>query len=290
MRVVRKLAAEFGVEVDGIDVAGGLGADSIHALRALLYRYCLLLLRAPVFEPRHQADLAGALGKPKDETRKQFAFPDQPMVARLGNTVDAAGQPNAFFNRQGEEWHSDGAGSGDVNGITMLYAVKVPRNGGDTMFASLHSAWASLDPATQDAIKGHRVRHSFNWHNDKVLRLSPGAFKPLSEAQRAAIPDRWYDLVQTHPVTGRTLYYVSPNLVREIPGLDEPERDALVRQLMDHATRPQRIYRHRWLPGDLLVWDNHALMHSPTDVGVYLQDQRLMHRSFTVPDLASPLQ
>jgi len=82
-------------------------------------------------------------------------------------------------------------------------------------------------------------------------------------------------------VTGRTLYYVSPNLVRQILGPDEPERDALVQLLIDHATRPQRIYRHRWSPGDLLVWDNHALMHSPTDVGVYLQEQRLMHRSFT---------
>ena len=82
-------------------------------------------------------------------------------------------------------------------------------------------------------------------------------------------------------MTGHTLYYVSPNLVRQILGLDEPERDALVQLLIDHGTRPQRIYRHRWSPGDLLVWDYHALMHSPTDVSVYLQEQRLMHRSFT---------
>jgi taurine dioxygenase len=151
------------------------------------------------------------------------------------------------------------------------------------MYASLHTAWETLDPATQARIRPLRTLHSFNWHNDKVLRLSLGAAKPLSPAERAAIPDRRYDLVQAHPITGRMLYYVSPNLVREISGLDETEREALVTQLIDHASTPERVYRHRWSPGDLLVWDNNALMHSATDVSAYADERRLLHRSFTVP-------
>ncbi len=255
----------------------------VKAFIDLLYRYALRLVRIPNFTPAHQAALARALGRPKDETRKEFAVPDFPMICRLGNATDAAGRPTAFFNRQGEEWHSDGAGSGDVNGITMLYALDVPRQGGETMYASLHTAWETLDPATQARIRPLRTLHSFNWHNDKILRLSPGAAKPLSAAERAAIPDRRYNLVQTHPITGRTLYYVSPNLVHEITGLDETERDELVAQLIGHASASHRGYRHLWSPGDLLVWDNNALMHSATDVSAYVDDRRLLHRSFTVP-------
>ncbi|MBM3572725.1 MAG: TauD/TfdA family dioxygenase, partial [Alphaproteobacteria bacterium] len=270
-------------EIAGIDLTKPLEPGVIVALTEYLYRHSLLLIRTPGFEPRNQAALARALGRPKDETRKEFAVPGHPMVCRLGNIVDEAGRPTAFFNRQGEEWHSDGAGSGDVNGITMLYAIEVPRHGGETMFASLHAAWAALDADTQTHIRGRRILNSFNWHNDKVLKLSPGAFKPLSQAERDAIPDRWFDLVQTHSITGRTLYYVSPNLARAITGLDEAAKDALVGQLVAHATQPARVYRHRWTSGDLLIWDNNALTHSATDVGAYADDRRLMHRSFTVP-------
>lgn len=283
MHVLRPLTSDFGAEVDDLDLTQPLSGKTVRALTDLLYRHGLLLVRAPNFAPAHQAALARALGRPKDETRTEFAIPGFPMICRLGNATDAAGRPTAFFNRQGEEWHSDGAGSGDVNGITMLYALDVPCRGGETMYASLHTAWDTLDPETQARIRPLRTLHSFNWHNDKILRLSPGAAKPLSPAERAAIPDRRYDLVQTHPITGRTLYYVSPNLVREISGLDETERDALVAHLIAHASAPERVYRHRWSPGDLLVWDNNALMHSATDVSAYVDDQRLLHRSFTVP-------
>ena len=283
MRVVRRLGPGFGAEVGGIDMEAPWTAESTGEFRRLLHEHALILVRSTGLPPAALARLAKALGQPKDETRKQFAVAGFPMICRLGNAVDADGQPTAFFNRQGEEWHSDGVGSGAVNGITLLAAVDVPRQGGETMFASLHTAWDTLDPAMQAGIADLRVLHSFNWHNDKVLALSPGAAKPLTAAERAAIPDRWYDLVQKHPVTGRILYYLSPNLVREISGLNDTRRDELVSRLVGHATAPQRVYHHRWTPGDLLVWDNNALMHSATNVAHYEHDRRLMHRCFTVP-------
>jgi taurine dioxygenase len=283
MSVVRNLGPGFGAEVDGIDLDAPWTAEATGLFRQLLHEHALILVRSSGHSPAALARLATALGEPRDETRKQFAIAGLPMICRLGNTVDADGQPTAFFNRQGEEWHSDGVGSGAVNGITLLAAVDVPRRGGETMFASLHTAWDTLDPAMRADISGLRVLHSFNWHNDKVLALSQGAAKPLTAAERAAIPDRWYDLVQKHPVTGRALYYLSPNLVREISGLDDRQRDELVTRLVDHATAPQRVYCHQWIPGDLLVWDNNALMHSATNVEHYEQDRRLMHRCFTVP-------
>lgn len=287
MHVVRKLLADFGAEIAGFDPLAPIPPYRLQEFRALLYQHALLLLRIPNFGAADQARLAAALGEPKDETRKQFAVAGFPSVCRLGNATDETGQPTAFFNRQGEEWHSDGVGSGAVNGITMLYAIDVPRQGGDTMFTSLHSAWETLEPTFRARIQPLRVLHSFNWHNDKVLALSTGAAKPLTQAERDAIPDRWYDLVQVHPVTGRTLYYLSPNLVREITGLDDAKRDVLVKQLIEHATSAQRVYRHKWAPGDLLVWDNNALMHSATDVTTYEDDRRLMHRCFTVPTVSA---
>jgi alpha-ketoglutarate-dependent 2,4-dichlorophenoxyacetate dioxygenase len=33
---------------------------------------------------------------------------------------------------------------------------------------------------------------------------------------------------------------------------------------MEHATQQQFIYRHRWQPFDVVIWDNRATMHRAT--------------------------
>ena len=46
-------------------------------------------------------------------------------------------------------------------------------------------------------------------------------------------------------------------------GLEEGK--AFHKQLMDLATRPEYVYRHRWSAGDVVMWDNRATMHRVTD-------------------------
>ena len=36
---------------------------------------------------------------------------------------------------------------------------------------------------------------------------------------------------------------------------------AFVRDLMEHATRPEFVYVHRWTRHDLVIWDNRTTMH-----------------------------
>jgi alpha-ketoglutarate-dependent 2,4-dichlorophenoxyacetate dioxygenase len=35
----------------------------------------------------------------------------------------------------------------------------------------------------------------------------------------------------------------------------------LVSELIEHATQPAFVYRHRWRPGDLVMWDNRSTLH-----------------------------
>ena len=64
-----------------------------------------------------------------------------------------------------------------------------------------------------------------------------------------------------HPETGREALYVSPANTRYICGLPADESDALLRELFEHATRPQHVYRHDWQVGDLVVLDAVGAMH-----------------------------
>lgn len=86
--------------------------------------------------------------------------------------------------------------------------------------------------------------------------------------------------MQAHPITGRTLYHISHNLVKRVDAMSEAESIEYIMPLVEHATQPERIYTHRWQPGDLLIWDNRATMHTATDVSAYRNHKRHMHRSY----------
>ncbi len=64
-----------------------------------------------------------------------------------------------------------------------------------------------------------------------------------------------------HPDTGREALYVSPGMTTWILNLPKGESDALLQELFEHATRPERVYSHEWRVGDLVVFDTFGLMH-----------------------------
>ena len=35
----------------------------------------------------------------------------------------------------------------------------------------------------------------------------------------------------------------------------------MIDELVEHAIQPQFTYRHKWKPGDIVIWDNRCLMH-----------------------------
>jgi taurine dioxygenase len=161
----------------------------------------------------------------------------------------------------------------------MLSCVMTPAEGGDTLFCSTQVGWETLPAATQARAEGRQVVHNFNQHNDRLLRMNPGAFKPFTQEERDRWPDRVHDLVQVHPKSGRRHFFVTPTLMKSVSGLDDAEAQALVDELIAHATHPDRVYRHRWRVGDVVLWDNRATLHSATPAN-YKGGHRLMHRSY----------
>lgn len=92
-------------------------------------------------------------------------------------------------------------------------------------------------------MEGRKFLHSWNYHNDTVLKVSKA--KPLSPEERARIPDHWTDLVQVRPVSGRKLYYISHNLVKQVDSMTEAESLDYILPLVEHATQSERVYTHQ---------------------------------------------
>ena len=65
-------------------------------------------------------------------------------------------------------------------------------------------------------------------------------------------------------------------MTRRIIDWPVPDGRLLLRDLIEHATKPQFVYRHAWRVGDLVIWDNRCTMHraTPFEDGRYKRELR----------------
>jgi alpha-ketoglutarate-dependent taurine dioxygenase len=193
---------------------------------------------------------------------------------REGNPVDRSDSPVSNYR-----WHTDKSYYPVPPKLTALYAVKLPPQGGDTEFANTAMSYAALPETTKNRIAGLRV--VFYW-GASAHRLES---TPRSEAELREHPPVDHPLVRTHPETGERALYLG-NHASHILGMAEAEGAALIDELVQHATKREFVYTHRWRIGDLVMWDNRCLLHRAVanyEMGKY---PRVLHRSVvrgTVP-------
>jgi taurine dioxygenase len=184
----------------------------------------------------------------------------------------------------GDFWHSDSSHRDKPSMATILYAVKNPKEGGDTEFANMNAAYEALPPDVRERIAGLRGVHAVSKLKNKRVTVSarrPDG-KDFYERQKS-IPDQIWPLVRTHPVTGKKALYVSPRFTIGIAGLPDTEADELLDTLFAHQLRDEFVYRHRWRDRDLVIWDNRCVIHRATG-GYSYPDVRTMHRTVVAGD------
>ena len=269
----------FGLEVSGVDLSSLIDDDSFAEILDLYFSHSALLFRDQDLSPQSQARLAHRFGRPKIETRKQFNLKDYPEVSTIGNVKHPDGQDAAFFVRGGFGWHTDGTSACHVDAATFLYAVEVPKVGGDTLLCSTATAYENIPETLKDQLSDLEMLCSFHAHNDLLLEADPDSHIPLTKEERRALPPVWHKIVQVHPVTGRTVLYMNFHPI-EFNSVSLSVGEEWLQEALAVATQEQFVYRHEWKPGDILIWDNHAVLHSGTPTACYESDRRLMHRSF----------
>jgi taurine dioxygenase len=275
----RPLLADFGAEILHIDLSAETSDAVFSEILQIYYEKSVVLFRDQALSPESQAKLAHRFGNPKIENRKQYNLRSYPEVSTIGNVKDDEGTPLSFFVKGGFGWHTDGTAACHVDAATFLYAVEVPKSGGDTLLCSTANVIDRLPADLLQKLESLSILCSFHAHNDPLHESDPEAFISLTEEERKALPPVWHKVVQVHPVTGRKLLYMSFDPLDCEPG-DLADAKQLLIEARNIATIDEQVYRHLWRPGDLLIWDNHAALHSGTPTHMYEEDTRLMHRSF----------
>jgi alpha-ketoglutarate-dependent 2,4-dichlorophenoxyacetate dioxygenase len=160
----------------------------------------------------------------------------------------------------------------------MLHARVIPPVGADTEFADLRAAWDALPPATKASLEGLRAHHSIA-HSRQTLGFE------FSADEQARLEGAIHPLVRTIPRSNRRSLYLASHASRIIDW-PVPEGRLLLRDLIEHATQREFVYRHAWRVGDLVIWDNRATMHRATP----FEDTRYRRelRRVTTLDLSEP--
>jgi len=278
---VRKLGRSMGAEVTGVDL-GRLDDPTFEGIREAFLVHQVLAIRDQELTPAAQLAFSRRFGALEDQLNAHYTVDGFPEVLVLSNDVKD-GKPVGLIDG-GDFWHSDSSHRDKPSMATILYAVKNPKEGGDTEFSNMYAAYDTLPDDLKGRIAGLKGVHAVSKLRNKRVTVSsrrPDG-KDFYERQKS-IPDQIWPLVRTHPVTGRKALYVSPRFTIGIQGLPEAAADEILDRLFAHQIREEFRYRHKWRDGDLVIWDNRCVIHQATG-GFAYPDVRTMYRTVIAGD------
>ncbi len=263
---IRPLTPQFAGEVSGVDLTHPLTAAEVAALEAGMDRFAVLVYHGQAVTDEQQKAFSLNFGElERTEGGNVTQAKDQRLGAFMADVsnLDANHKPLArddrrrMFNLGNQLWHSDSSFRAIPAKYSILSGRITVEKGGRTEFADMRAAYDALDAATKAEIEDLICEHS--------LLFSRGTlgFTDLSDAERAMFKPVRQRLVRTHPVTGRKSLYLSSH-IGSIIGWPVPEARAFIRDLTEHATQPQFLYKHVWKQFDMVMWDNRSTMHRVT--------------------------
>ena len=257
----RPLHPLFAGETADVDISRVPNPALVQEIVAALDRFAVVVLRGRPVTPDEQLAFTRAFGPLDIGLKKIKRGPDRLGTDELADisNLDETGKiaprdhKRIVGNMANALWHSDSSFQKPAARYSMLHAIVVPPRGGDTEYADLRAAYDALPEETKREIDGLVGEH-FALHSRMMLGDT------YTEDQIKAMPPAQWPLVRVHPGSKRKVLFVGVHITR-ILGMTLPESRVLVSDLIEHATQRQFVYAHQWRVGDLVIWDNRAVIH-----------------------------
>jgi alpha-ketoglutarate-dependent 2,4-dichlorophenoxyacetate dioxygenase len=251
------LHPRFGVEIHDLDLAGVSAQEGYPAIRQAFEGHTLLLFRDQHLDDKAHLALGALFGPIED--RSPGPNGPAPKMSQVSNrredkTIAPADDEHTLNLMANQLWHTDSTFLPAPALANILAARVVSSRGGETEFASTRAAWhdmpESLRAKARHAVFRHRYAHS---------RAKISARLATQELFTKWSDQAWKALWR-NPVTGEDGLYIASHAFA-VDGLPEAEGQALIDALIAFATRPGTVYSHAWRPGDVLIWDERAMLH-----------------------------
>ena len=273
----RKLHPHFVAEVGPVDLRRVHDPETLAEIRAGMDEYAVLVFHDQPFTDAEHLDFAerldGVLHTKLGSSALQKNRFGNEALGDISN-LDENGEIMKSDNRRrmyglgNRLWHTDASFQDPPGRYSMLSAKVVPPVEADTEYADMRAAYDALPEEEKIRLEGLRAHHSIAYSRQTL------GFE-FSESEQDALKGAIHPLIRTIPRSKRRSLYVASHASRIIDW-PLPEGRLLLRDLIEHATRPEFVYRHQWRVGDLVIWDNRATMHRarPFDDATYRRELR----------------
>ena len=258
---VTKLHPLFGAEVSGIDINRPLTAREFGPIRAAFEEHSVLLFRDQHMNDEQQVQFSENFGPLETTGGANPAAGTK--FQRQSNLDIMTGEPippddmRMIYQKANYFWHSDSSFKKTPSLCSVLTARICPPEGGNTEFLSMRAAWKALPPALQATISTLVAEHSLQYSRDRVQKgiLNDKTLKELPPVKQR--------LFQDNPVNGRRALYIGAHagFILDWP---RPIGEAILWELSQRADQPEHRLSHAWREGDVIVWDNRAVLHRAT--------------------------
>ena len=260
---VQPVTPGFVAEIGDVDLSQPLGAEDEAAIKQALWTFAVLIFPEQRLDEDQHLDFAARFGPLETSTKiyrtdlkdrlKRVEMADISNLDDRGRIWDAASR-NRAYKLGNRLWHTDASFKYVPARASLLYARSVAPIGGHTEFADMRAAYDALPEAVKARLEGLIAEHAIAYSRAKI------GFTQFLETEKEGLPPVPQALVRTHADSGRRTLYIASHIGR-ILGMSEAEGQALLDELMAHATRRQFVYTHRWRVGDLVIYDDRCTMH-----------------------------
>lgn len=245
----------LGAEIEGVDFTQSIdGATKAKLIDAFSEHHVLSFRNQDGLTTDHVLAASRVFGdRLEAHAFTHFHHLDEPLIMVLSNRVEGSGKPKGMRDA-GTFWHSDVAYKPEPAKATMLYSLEVPNTGGDTLFCNLTRAYEDLSPDMKARLEGMKAWHYY-------AKLKRDVFE---SGKVIAPPECLHPVVRTNPISGRKAIYITPAYTTRIDGLSAADSERLMEDIFEHCLQKKYRMDYKWRAGDIVVWDNAAVMHSAT--------------------------
>lgn len=248
----------LGAEIEGLDLSQPLDDASFAALSALWDEKLVLVMRDQHLSDEQLIAFSKRLGELDPPGPNPYGKPfldAHPELNVISNIVED-GVAKGNLGDGEAVWHADMTYQDLPPKAAVLYALEVPEGQGDTWFANMFAAYDELPLDLAQAIERKVAVHDASHNSAGILRKG---YEPVTDVRET--PGARHPLVRTDPRSGRRCLFLGRRPRSWIVGMPVEDSDALLDRLWAHATQDRFVFKHHWRVGDLLMWQNLAVLH-----------------------------
>ncbi len=263
---VHPMPAALGAEIRGVDLSRPVDDETFGRIVAAWHDYLVLCFPDQDLDEDSQAAFCQRFGKLVP--RKTTTGPQNPHAMIISN-IKQDGEWIGALPVGELSFHSDGAFNPIPYKASMLYAIEVPKRGGETVFANMYKVYGALDEKSREMLEDCTADNYF----------LPDPHTTFGHETHVEEDHCIHPIVITHPATGRKVLFINRRMTRRVLELAPDAYEPVLAKIFDMVESDEFTYAHRWRPGDLLIWDNRCTQHGRRD---FDSGERRLLRRFAI--------